>query len=208
MTSAILQHSECRLTFHLFLSGLDDEDQYKFDLMAKIYRNVDLQYYNMQNYKEWIEPLTKLKTGYPVASLYRLLAAEILSPSISKILYLDGDVICKNDISALFHLNIDNAPLAAAGDINEKAFAKERSLKSGQYFNAGVLLINLDFWRKKGFFQVVLNFIEKNDKIVFPYADQDILNFILDGFFFRLEDRFNRQIACNCRAGKYKMRIV
>jgi lipopolysaccharide biosynthesis glycosyltransferase len=53
---------------------------------------------------------------------------------------------------------------------------KELKLKKKQYFNAGMLLINLDKWKQ---FDVSKKCLSLLSKRVFKFNDQDVLNIVL-----------------------------
>lgn len=53
-------------------------------------------------------------------------------------------------------------------------------MSSGRYFNSGVMIINLKYWRENHTLDKVLKFIDENKSVLFS-ADQDALNAIFDG---------------------------
>lgn len=86
---------------------------------------------------------------YPETIYYRLLAHKYLPNDIKRILYLDADVLCINDLSRLYELDFEGNLYAAAshsGLTNVKNVINNVRLgaESGEsYFNSGVLLMNL-----------------------------------------------------------------
>jgi lipopolysaccharide biosynthesis glycosyltransferase len=63
---------------------------------------------------------------------------------------------------------------------------------SGQYFNAGVLLINLEFWRQSNVYENSMAFIMSNTKKM-DFWDQDALNAILVHRWIELPPHWNAQ---------------
>lgn len=133
-----------------------------------------------------------------LATYYRLFIAELLPLEIDKILYLDCDIVVMGPLKNLWELKIDNYALAACDPL-DKTFAIENRvyerlsipLQYG-YFNAGVLLINIEYWRTKNVQQWLLQFAEsKFNNII--YHDQDILNAVLYDQVLFFEERFNMQ---------------
>ncbi|MBQ7973395.1 MAG: glycosyltransferase family 8 protein, partial [Clostridia bacterium] len=106
-----------------------------------------------------------------------------LYPQYDKILYIDCDVVVRGDISQLYNIDIADNLVGAATDefvINEPyvhQYVNEvlgfKNLKD--YFNAGVLLINLDQFRKQKFEE---QFSDLLNKYKFIVQDQDYLNII------------------------------
>ena len=92
---------------------------------------------------------------YSVEMYYRLLAPFVLPESLDRILYLDPDIINLNPIKPFYEQDFEgNAFVATAHDYITKwvqPFNRIRlqTLKSIDYFNTGVLLMNLSAIRKK-----------------------------------------------------------
>ncbi|MFC3886624.1 glycosyltransferase family 8 protein [Bacillus songklensis] len=67
---------------------------------------------------------------------YRIIIPDLLSEDITKVLYLDCDLIVKEDISTLWNINIDDYFLAAT----EEGITKKRK-KVYQYLKNPVILM-------------------------------------------------------------------
>lgn len=112
-----------------------------------------------------------------------------------KILYLDIDLLVKDDLKSLWNTNLDNNWVGACIDllVNEnRAYYKQKIglTKHEYYFNAGVLLINLEKWRQANIFQMAC-YWTRQYKDVMEYQDQDILNGLFKGHVLYLNSRFN-----------------
>ena len=132
----------------------------------------------------------KLNLHASVANYYRLLMADLLPNYLRKILYLDSDIIFKTDIGELWQTDVSEYYVAAVAepfyDCSYLGFASE-----DKYFNSGVMLINLDKWRKEEIGETTINFIEQNpDKI--KMWDQDGLNVVLKGKWLELPQQWNQ----------------
>lgn len=118
---------------------------------------------------------------YPEAIYYRLLAFHYLPESMEKILYLDADILCINDLTPLYELALADYLYAAAShskltnvtDVINKVRLK--TYESEGYFNSGVLLMNLQQIRAVVRAEAIYQFIEDN-KLNLLLPDQDILN--------------------------------
>lgn len=113
-----------------------------------------------------------------LATYYRLFVTEFLPEDIHKILYLDGDIIVRKNIEQLWNEDISGYALGAVHDIDEKVNFSTWKLPystSEGYFNAGVLLINLDYWREYNCKEQFLNFIRDHGDVI-RLHDQDVLN--------------------------------
>lgn len=117
-----------------------------------------------------------------IVTYYRILAPTLLPNTIDKILYLDVDMIVCKDISDLYNSNIDGYAIGAILDSDYySAIDKyERLLypSSLKYINAGVLLINLAYWRDNKIMDECLEFIRKYPERCL-FHDQDTINYVL-----------------------------
>lgn len=111
-----------------------------------------------------------------IATYYRLFITQVLPLEIHKILYLDGDMIVRKSLQPLFEIPIKEYALGAVHDMDEPNNMKRLDKFIGKgYFNAGMLLINLDYWRMHNCYESFIQFIQYHgDKILMH--DQDVLN--------------------------------
>jgi len=123
------------------------------------------------------------------ATYYRLYLGSILPSTIDSVLYLDTDLlVVSNNFNELFDINIKDYPLAAVNHYtpNERL----RLGLNGDYFQAGVLLINLKFWRENSVEDSFLDVLQTRSKDLL-YWDQDILNIVFDSSCLVLPDKYN-----------------
>lgn len=118
---------------------------------------------------------------YPETIYYRLLAHRYLPNDLDRVLYLDADILCINDLSKLYNMVIDGDYYAAASHSRLTELTtvvnkvRLRSYESEGYFNSGVLLINLNLVRQRVHANVIYNYITTN-KYNLLLPDQDVLN--------------------------------
>lgn len=113
------------------------------------------------------------------ATYYRLLIADILPSEIEKAVYLDCDMIINGNLKPLWETNIDGYAIAAVPQIGYgfEALRLGYPIEYG-YFNAGMNVINLNYWRSNKIGEKLINYISENfNKIKFH--DQDALNGLL-----------------------------
>ena len=134
------------------------------------------------------QPLTK-------AAYYRLLFASILPKDINKVLYLDCDIIVINDIGPLFKIELSRYALAAVRDTKHIPYSDTHRIQldfstSDIYFNSGIMVINLEFWRSNHAEEKLIEYA-KRERIVF-FHDQDALNYVFKGMWYSLSPKWNR----------------
>lgn len=132
--------------------------------------------------------------GYiTVSTWYRFAIAELLPDSVKRVLYLDCDIAIADDISELADINLDNYAVAAVKDCIYKKFDKRIGLGLDyHYFNAGVLLINLNYWRQKNVCKRLFDFLAKSPNNLRLF-DQSVLNLVLKDEYLELDLRYNVQ---------------
>jgi lipopolysaccharide biosynthesis glycosyltransferase len=131
--------------------------------------------------------------GITQASYYRLMLSELLPLSIKKVLYLDGDIIVRGKLSPLWDTDMTNHAIAAVSDAIEDTAEFYNRLKYPRckgYFNAGVMLVNLDYWRKHNVVSEFMDFI-KNRADDILYHEQDVLNVIFQDNKVTLPIKYN-----------------
>ena len=100
-------------------------------------------------------------------------------PTLSKILYLDADILIRSDMGHLWDLVSDTKWIAAATDIGEASLSRP-------YFNAGAIFLNLEAMRGEKIEEQMLDWVRKHargivDLSVFRWKDQDVLNHVYNG---------------------------
>ncbi len=125
-------------------------------------------------------------------AFYRLKLPSILK-DIDKVLYLDCDIIVNSSLQELYNTDIKKFYAAAVVDIATKSSGYVPKLDKGNlYFNAGVLLLNLEKMRTD-------NVEEKFEKYTIDniatirVGDQEILNQVCQGKIKPLDSCWNVQ---------------
>lgn len=136
------------------------------------------------------------------AIYYRLLIPDLLlGENVQKAIYLDCDLILNADISELWNVELGRNVLAAVAETNEgcRYVSSPRALRlykelgipeKNKYFNSGVLVMNLEEWRKRNITAKVCNYLTENCEQVI-YHDQDGLNAILWDSWLELPTDWN-----------------
>lgn len=152
--------------------------------------NIDIQFIGMTS--SYCHGLFKKTIPYiSKASLYFLFIDDYINKD--KILYLDSDTIINQDISTLYNEDINNYLFGAVLDTGvNQSYIKNIVKEDLLYFNAGVLLINLDLYKQQKIQSKSLHLIKE---MFFLYQDQDVLNQLAEGQVKYLPPRYNMQWA-------------
>ena len=131
------------------------------------------------------------------ATYYRLFIEKYLPKSVNSAIYLDADTICiKNPLNNLrteLRKLLKSTCLISAK--TEKIFSSDDAIfnrlqMDKNYFNAGVMIIDLDKWRSGEYLKLLLRRLEEiRDDII--HWDQDLLNSLINGNYIDLNKNFN-----------------
>lgn len=156
------------------------------DNVAKIKKyernNVSIEFVDIRKSLEELGLRLHTCIYYTQVTYYRLFIPT-LYPQFDKALYLDPDIVVRGDISKLFNINIGNNLVGATSDefvMNYKRILDYPTIGLGldrlqDYFNAGILIMNLKEMRRQKFED---QFVDMLAKYKFVVQDQDYLNVI------------------------------
>lgn len=125
------------------------------------------------------------------ATLYRLLLPELLL-DYGKVIYVDCDMIIRNDLSKLYHsIDLNDNYLAAVFEVpfgNYREYIKGVGLDPDSYINAGFLIMNLKQFRED---KLTDKLIEALKLDCWEFFDQDVLNLLCQKRILGLPPYYN-----------------
>ena len=191
-------HNEAFLNVYLIYNDLSNEslDQIS-DILEK--NNIgklnalkfDIEQLNLPIYINYIS----------VETYFRLFGPLIIQDNIERLLYLDCDIICTDNIIDFYNSDFENKTIIAVDNIeNEeiRGFNKWRNEDlelpiDNKYINAGVLLIDVNKYKNLYNLENILEYINNNYQILI-YQDQDVLNKLFYSEIKLGDIRYNYQI--------------
>jgi lipopolysaccharide biosynthesis glycosyltransferase len=105
-------------------------------------------------------------------------------------LYLDVDIVVIQRIDDLYDAEISNTFLAAVDDMDVHNYHDLEMESSAKYFNSGVMLINLEYWRAYNIKGKVIEFVSRKPEVI-RWVDQDGLNSVINGNWLELHPKYN-----------------
>ncbi len=128
------------------------------------------------------------------ATFARFLIPRVVPEATEKVLYLDADLLVLSDLAPLWETDLEEAAVGAVRDGLDDQIKADMPCVAAvprvrEYFNAGVLLIDLVNWRRQRISEKALEFLTRNPKT--PFSDQDALNVACDGVWKKLNPRWN-----------------
>ena len=182
MTS-VAMNNEPGITFHILVNEeFLAENRTRLSEVAAQF-GCTVQFYSISASQQALFPIGK--QGMPghisISAYNRLFVTEFLPTDVHRVLYMDPDMIVRKSLDELWNTNLDGYALAVVHDMSETGhFAKGRLNYSSEYgyFNSGLLLINLDYWRENNCFGRFMDFAREHWDLILLH-DQDVLNYVL-----------------------------
>lgn len=175
--------------------------------------NVNIEFVDLNYYIEKVKDKLYTRDYYTKTTYFRLFIPN-LYPQYNKAIYLDSDIVVLGDISELYNQEIENNLVAAAPDDviqSTKVFQEYAEKVVGvadyrNYFNAGILLMNLDEFRKFKFQEKFLYLLET---IKFTVAqDQDYLNRLSKGKVKIIDKSWDKMPIANDNFDENNLKII
>lgn len=188
IVSAIANNSGY-IHFHLLSNGIDDVtiEQLKKHIPAE---RGELHVYDIRDID------VRLQTSVPktiaISAYARLFLPSILPAEVEKVLYVDCDTVIADDISEFWNTDLQNVYVAGVLDTLPDNESKEKvGMRADEaYINSGVLLINLDMWRKEHIQQKFIDFLLAHDGKV-HHHDQGLINGVCKDRIYIVHPRYN-----------------
>lgn len=205
---SIIDNSASNFDFYILSTTLEpsDEEQLRQFVISNS-PNSNMTVINMKPYiNQNLEHYMSRRKHYNHISCetyFRFYIPELFQ-EYKKVIYLDSDILVFDDLKKIFDVDISGKYAAVVKDIwNRKGhhtdtrphlsfeayFNEIIGVKSEDYFNAGVLVLNLTLIRKKKLYTKFWDFAYENSPLEFQ--DQDVLNAVFNGNVYYLETRWN-----------------
>ena len=189
---SLLDHEDdlSSLSVYILSPDLSKESKAILREMSQIY-SASLYFLDISGYERFL-PKDISTSGFHPIVMARLLLDFYLPANVHSVLYMDCDVAVNGSVKALESLPLEKYAMAAVPELAMPPAQKKAIGLNAQetYFNCGVLVINLDYWRSHNMRNHFLSYLaEKNGRLL--YNDQDILNHCCRGHILRLSHRYN-----------------
>lgn len=144
------------------------------DIEKKLNVNNVIEFVNMPDIDKIIGEKVDIKR-YSISMFSRIMIDTVLPRDITKIIYLDCDTIIKNNLIDLWNVELEGKIIGAVNDYRSIYYQKNLGIKKENcYINSGVLLIDLDKYRKENMEGKLLDAIKKYNGIL-EFPDNDVI---------------------------------
>lgn len=210
---SLFENTDSEVTVHILHDNtLTPANREKFSYIANHYKQ-SITFYNLDELcPDKIAMIIKLipeveTAKVTVGAFYKLLIPQVLPKEIDKAIFIDPDTIINLDISELWQIDLADKVLGVVpgtenGTDCRKSFrlCREGIVSSFDYFNTGVMLMNLDILR--GEEQTIMQGIKfRGENPAHTFLEQTVLNYCFSKRTVKLRVRFNLYVK---NARKYK----
>ena len=188
---SIIKTHTCEVHLIIFGNSWKPRDLKRITLMQTDMASVEVRSIDSAQFSN-----VNLTRGFPLATAYNVLAPEYLLQNEARAIYMDADMVVMEDLTSLWEYQLDTA-VGAVLDAHIvwmsspsmwRPWREEEVDPMTPYLNTGLMLIDLERWRKENLTGRTLEYLEK---YTLPCVDQDALNFALNGAFDQLHPRYN-----------------
>lgn len=202
-----------RLALTILDGGLDPADK---DRLSKSWTSSKLTGLEWRTLDRSVLSALKISGHVNEMAYYRMLVPEALPESVKRVIYLDCDLLVRRDLSEIWDQDSSGSACLAAQDCaapyldsataltsfrscaaylvarrpvpNAQALGLDGSLP---YFNSGVMLIDVDCWRRENVTRRLIECLRANHQHI-RWWDQYALNVVLAGRWKPLDVRWNQ----------------
>lgn len=166
---ALLKHSDVERVYLLI-----EDDEFPEPLPEKVRAiNVSGQPWFQKggpNFNRMWSYMVLLRVAYPK-----------MFPQLDRVLSIDVDAFCVDDISELWRINLDGYYIAAVPE-------PQKSRPGYPYVNCGVMMMNLEAMRKDGMDDRLIGLLNRKP---YEFAEQDCINEQIPRKLLLLDGRYN-----------------
>ena len=187
---------EAQYEIHVLHTNISEEMQKKMHAMENA--NFSVQFDHVTEYLHSIQEKLPLRDYYSKTTYFRLFIAEMF-PEIDKAIYIDSDTIVLGDIAQLYAYDLGDAYVGACREqvmIQEDVYGtyveKVLGVERDNYFNAGMLVINCEQFRKNHVLEQFMELLPMYNFVV--TQDEDYLNLICHNKVCWLPQKWNVEV--------------
>ena len=182
-------NKEEKITFYIISLNIEKYNKQNLSKLVEKYKN-DIKIIELENLEKFFNVDIDTK-GWNKIVLARLILDSLIPQSIGRILYLDGDTIVRGSIKELYNIDFEGKIIGMSIEPTiEKERIKILNLGDNLYCNAGILMIDMNAWRKNNLSSKFVKYYENNYTKLFA-NDQDVINAVCKDKIKYISPRYN-----------------
>ncbi|SFA80331.1 Lipopolysaccharide biosynthesis protein, LPS:glycosyltransferase [Collimonas sp. OK607] len=190
ITSVIKNNPDMDFIFHVFAFSITDDNRRRLaQLESSFNTSIKIHVLDSDILSEFSQ--FPCFSQHSLGTFVRLLIPNLLRGITQKVLYLDADILCMGKLEELSSVEMTGCIAAVVQDeiqTTVKTQVAALNLKNPEYFNAGVMYIDVDNWIANDSQNKALTILSMQE---LRFADQDALNIILNGYTKYIDKKWN-----------------
>lgn len=185
IASIIAHNPSQHFTFHIFAFAISDAQRQRLAIMERHpHIRVCPHVVDPTRFSEFSDMLAS--SYYSLSTFTRLVIPSMLKELTNRVLYLDADILCIGSIDELVAMDNHDTIACVISDVGwttktgKDGRYRTLKLNNPQYFNAGVIDINIPLWEHHNISEAAIHTLLHTEQQL-DFNDQDALNIVLDG---------------------------
>lgn len=205
----LFSHRRADLVFHLCHRTLSMAHRADLAAITEEFP-VALRWYDLDQSELFRDVAKRMPENKRLSNIVyaRLMIDRLVGPEVARVLYLDCDMLVRDNIEKLYDLDMADFPIAAVRDSIGAFITGGRDLRNNRdifdianpYFNAGMVLIDVAKWREADIIGRMEQAL-KDGVMARIYYDQDFLNLVFQRNWLALPWRWNTIDARHAHEG-------
>ncbi|CAA7404014.1 unnamed protein product [Spirodela intermedia] len=204
---SVLQHTSCpaNIAFHFLAAGADGEPSAAALRAAFPYLIFHVHRFDSGRVRGRISRSIRLALDQPL-NYARIYLVDALPRAVRRVIYLDSDVVVVDDIRALWGVDLRGRVVAAPEYCHanfteyfteafwgDPALAKTFKGRRPCYFNTGVMVMDVERWRRGGYTRMVENWMAvQKRKRIYQLGSLPPFLLVLAGEIEAVDHRWNQ----------------
>lgn len=201
-----------RRRYHIRILQTHVSDVYRHAFTHLQDKNFKIEFVDVTEYMEKYGSAFHVRDYYTKTTYFRLFIAQMF-PHLKKAIYLDSDMVVLGDIAELYDCDLGDNYVAACP---EQAMAQTEvyghyveavmGIDRNEYFNAGMLVINCELFRRDNLLGKFLDLLGKYTFVV--TQDEDYLNVLCEGRVLWLSPAWNTEVYGELPVAEEEIKII
>lgn len=176
--------------------GISKDNSLKINEIGKKYSRC-ISIIPMINVNEVLGVSLQVEKLWGLAAYARLFLSKLLPSDVKKIIYLDCDTMIRSSLENLWNVVLHDNVCAGVLDCLSCFKTVIGFRDSEYYYNSGVLVIDVEMWKKENIESKIAEYIiERKGRVV--YADQSIINVVIRNRWELLPAKYNMMAPLFC----------
>lgn len=167
-----------QIKVYLVSDGIGEENLKKFEELGAKYGRV-IEIFNGYEISKRLEDFKIPRHNNSYASYYKLVLPIFLHEDISRIIYLDCDLIINGSLRELYETDLGDNVLGMTSLSHCELTHKMCGNLSGNLFNGGMVLIDLKKWRAENYTDRVIDYVSKCSPLDLVFIDEGVIDIVV-----------------------------